>query len=104
MFWIYNILVFYMRRGFPWLSTDVCLDCSETGNISKTKEGVDEVHYIYIYAFSRRFYTKQLTVDSGFAFFVIMCQGTWELNLQPFVLLTQCSTTDPQEHFPLRTF
>ncbi len=23
---------------------------------------------------------------------------TWELNPQPFVLLTQCSTTEPQEH------
>ncbi len=23
----------------------------------------------------------------------------WELNLQPFALLTQCSTTEPQEHF-----
>ncbi len=22
----------------------------------------------------------------------------WELNPQPFVLLTQCSTTEPQEH------
>ncbi len=22
----------------------------------------------------------------------------WELNLQPFVLLTQCSTTEPQKH------
>ncbi len=23
----------------------------------------------------------------------------WESNLQPFALLTQCSTTEPQEHF-----
>ncbi len=23
---------------------------------------------------------------------------TWELNPQPFALLTQCSTTEPQEH------
>ncbi len=25
----------------------------------------------------------------------------WELNPQPFVLLTQCSTTEPQEHYAL---
>ncbi len=30
--------------------------------------------------------------------FVIMCV-TWEFNPQPFALLTQCSTTEPQEHF-----
>ncbi len=29
-------------------------------------------------------------------FFVCMCVP-WELNPQPFVLLTQCSTTEPQE-------
>ncbi len=29
--------------------------------------------------------------------FVSMCVP-WELNPQPFVLLTQCSTTEPQEH------
>ncbi len=23
----------------------------------------------------------------------------WELNPQPFALLTQCSTTEPQEHY-----
>ncbi len=23
----------------------------------------------------------------------------WELNTQPFALLTQCSTTEPQEHY-----
>ncbi len=26
----------------------------------------------------------------------------WKLNPQPFALLTQCSTTDPQEH--IRTY
>ncbi len=30
-------------------------------------------------------------------FFVSMCVP-WELNPQPFALLTQCSTTEPQEH------
>ncbi len=30
-------------------------------------------------------------------FFVSMCVP-WELNAQPFALLTKCSTTEPQEH------
>ncbi len=51
----------------------------------------------YIYAFSRRFYPKQLTVHSGYTCFISMCVP-WELNPQPFALLTQCSTTEPQEH------
>ncbi len=53
---------------------------------------------IYIYAFSRRFYPKRLTVHSGYTFFISMCVP-WELNPQPFALLTQCSTTEPQEHW-----
>ncbi len=53
--------------------------------------------YIYIYAFSRRIYPKRLTVHSAYTFFVSMCVP-WELNPLPFALLTQCSTTEPQEH------
>ncbi len=48
------------------------------------------IHYIYIYAFSRRFY-------SVYTFFgQYMCS----LGVEPttFALLTQCSTTEPQEH------
>ncbi len=52
---------------------------------------------MYIYAFSRCFYPKRLTVHSGYTFFISMCVP-WELNPQPFALLTQCSTTEPQEH------
>ncbi len=52
--------------------------------------------YIYIYAFSRRFYPKRLTVHSGYTFIVSVCVS-WELNPQPIALLTQCSTTEPQE-------
>ncbi len=29
--------------------------------------------YIYIYAFSRRFYPKRLTVHSGYTFFLSVC-------------------------------
>ncbi len=52
------------------------------------------------YAFSRRFYPKRLTVHSGYTCFITMCVP-WELNPQPFALLTQCSTTEPQEHIYL---
>ncbi len=51
----------------------------------------------YIYAFSRRFYPKRLTVHSGYTFSVSLCVP-WELNPQRFELLTQCSTTEPKEH------
>ncbi len=52
--------------------------------------------YIYIYAFSRRFYQFRLYI---YLFFVSMCHVfLWELNPQPFALLTQCSSTEPQEH------
>ncbi len=68
--------------------------------------------YIYIYAFSRRFYPKRLTVHSGYTFFYqYVCSlgilgghvppkvyggyahvcVPWESNPQSFALLTQCS-------------
>ncbi len=53
--------------------------------------------YIYIYAFSRRFYPKRLT----FRLYVFISKCVpWESNPQPFALLTQCSTTEAtQEYF-----
>ncbi len=42
--------------------------------------------YIYIYAFSRRFYPKLLTVHSGYTCFISMCVP-WELNPQHVALL-----------------
>ncbi len=36
-------------------------------------------------------------MHSGYTFFISMCVP-WELNPQPFVLLMQCSTTEPQKH------
>ncbi len=33
-----------------------------------------------------------------FFFFISMCVP-WELNPRPFALLTQCSTTEPKEHY-----
>ncbi len=66
-----------------------------------------KMQYIYMYAFSRRFYPKRLTVIQVIHlyiyFFVSMCVP-WELNPRPFALLTQCSnhwatgTQKPQNH------
>ncbi len=56
---------------------------------------LNHLHYI---TFSRRFYPKRLTVHSGYTFFFISMCVPLELNPQPFALLTQCSTTEPQEH------
>ncbi len=49
--------------------------------LNKTYEFLSN-KYIYMYAFSRRFYPKRLTVHSGYTFFVSMCVP-WELNPQP---------------------
>ncbi len=54
----------------------------------------EPTHYIYIYAFSRRFYPKRLTITFRLYIFISMCVP-WESNPQPFALLTQCSTTEP---------
>ncbi len=53
-------------------------------------------HFIWLFTFTRRFYP-----NSGYTFFASMCVP-WELNPQPFALLTQCSTTEPQEHYVLQ--
>ncbi len=57
---------------------------------------------IYMYTFSRCFYPKWLTVHSGYTCFISMCS----LGIEPmtFVLLTQCSTTEPQEHNVMNSF
>ncbi len=55
-----------------------------------------------IYAFSIYFYPKRLTVHSGYTSFLSVCVP-WELNPQTFVLLTQCSTTEPQKHSNMYT-
>ncbi len=48
------------------------------------------------FTFSRCFHPKRHTVHSGYTFFTSVCVP-WESNPQPFTLLTQCSTTEPQE-------
>ncbi len=43
------------------------------------------------------FIQSDLQLHSGYTFSVSICVP-WESNPQPFGLLTQCSTTEPQEH------
>ncbi len=54
--------------------------------------------YIYIYAFSRLgdLHFRQ------YIFLVSTCVS-WESNPWPFALLTQCSSTEPQEHINIYT-
>ncbi len=49
------------------------------------------------YAFSRRFYPKRLTIAFRLYIFISTCVP-WESNPQPFVLLKQCSTTEPHRN------
>ncbi len=57
---------------------------------------------LYIYAFSRRFYPKRLTAYSAFRLYIFFVFNQYvcslEFNPQPYVLIKQCSTTEPQEH------
>ncbi len=55
---------------------------------------------IYIYAFSRCFYPKRLTVHSGYTFFISMCVP-WEqkdiYHLNDYLLIGRCSFTISRE-------
>ncbi len=55
-----------------------------------------------MYAFSRCFYPKRLTVHSGYTFLSVCVF----LGIEPttFALLRQCSTTEPQEHLKVKIF
>ncbi len=85
-------------------SGDTCRECHCTHCLFQTHWAVkypyllnkQRQEYIYIYAFSRRFYPKRLAGHSGYTCFVSMCSLGIEPT-QPFVLLTQCSTTEPQK-------
>ncbi len=55
-----------------------------------------DIRYIYIYAFSRRFYPKRLTITFRLYIFISKCVP-WESNPQPFALLMQRSTTELQD-------
>ncbi len=56
-----------------------------------------QAYYIYIYAFSRTVLSK--VTYSAFRLYIFY-QYVCSLGIEPttFALLTQCSTTEPQEH------
>ncbi len=58
---------------------------------------------IYIYAFSRRFYPKRLTIAFRLYIFISTCVP-WESNSQPFAQQTQCSTTEPHRNYFFKLF
>ncbi len=73
----------------PWLNDETgLLDRNgekQKGSCPATEQRRECAHhtsYIYMYAFSRRFYPKQLTVHSGYTFIVSMCVP-WKLNPRP---------------------
>ncbi len=73
------------------------LEVSESRRLRTTALNLmEKVDHIYIHAFSKRFYPKRLTVHLGCTFFVSVFPGNW--TQLPFALLTQCSTTEPQDH------
>ncbi len=83
---------------FKFLSLKIRTNIKSWNTIMKSLWSLSDYYiYIYIYAFSRRFYPKRLTVHSGYTFLsVCVFPGNW--TPRPFALLTQCSTTEPQEH------
>ncbi len=82
---------------FSWIS---CLKIDELKTVIDLNQ-LEPNNGIYIYAFSRRFYPKRLTVHSGytFFFFLLVCVFPGNQTHNPFALLTQYSTTEPQEHY-----
>ncbi len=50
----------------------------------KSREKLDFTFYIYIYAFSRRFYPKRLTLHSSYSFFYIWSALAFPGNFQGF--------------------
>ncbi len=67
-----------------------CCKCSQHNQMNSICSAFLFLVYIYMYAFSRRFYPKRLTLHSGYTCF---CQYMCSLGIEPttFALLTQCS-------------
>ncbi len=95
-YWVTSVTCYIWLWSQKELKYLILFQIIKTSWYESTVVKVDNI-YIYIYAFSRRFYPKRLTVHSGYTCFITMCVP-WESNPQPFALLTQCSTTEPQEH------
>ncbi len=73
------------------------INVSRHTNSTETDKNYSEITPMLINTFTRRFYPKRLTEHSGYTCFL---QYVCSLGIEPttFALLTQCSTTEPQEH------
>ncbi len=83
------------RLQLGWRTLQECV-LLQTSHLLPSFVGPADDKNIRMITFIRRFYPKRLTVHSGYACFVSVCS----LGIEPttFALLTQCSTTEPQDH------
>ncbi len=77
---MYNKINKQNQQNYP--ITHHLLFWGNTGEQLKRLQFRNAADYIYIYAFSRRFYPKQLTVHSGYTFVLSVCVP-WKSNPQP---------------------
>ncbi len=70
--------------------------CTRVWKFGVSKNQLNYI-YIYIYAFSRRFYPKRLTIAFRLYIFISTCVP-WESNPQHFAQQTQCSTAEPHRN------
>ncbi len=68
--------IFYFSNVSPKKNTTVISHILST--VSKKDLNNVSIVYIYIYAFSRRFYPKRLTVHSGYTFFLSVCLNFYQ--------------------------
>ncbi len=91
-----------MRYTVWWSYESVCLEHVYYNSLLLKIDFNNVLNsYIYIYAFSRRFYPKRLTVHSGYNFFFY--QYVFHLWSEPmtFCAANAMLTTEPQEHLLL---
>ncbi len=70
----------------------------KTDRKSEWERGKEWFMHFYAFFLADTFIQSDLQcIQATHFFFISMCVP-WELNPQPFALLTQCSTTEPQEH------
>ncbi len=89
-----NRFDYFIRRGCPNTFDNIVYLQYNPSSFACT-----ELFTFTFMHFADAFIQSDLQDIQVIIFFVIMCVP-WELNPQPFALLTQCSTTEPQQHVP----
>ncbi len=72
---------FAVQGAFPSLSTIMDGEYHQTNITCSISALCKSRLYIYIYAFSRRFYPERLTVHSGYTSFLSVCVFPGTLNI-----------------------